>query len=118
MMTKKEALEKTRNMWWWIAEECEKQKRVINKKKYFEYHNISNDDIPHNKCYLCEYQKQHDVTFCLLEKWNLEENYCGNCCCEFEFGDYYNSCDDDDYKKCAKAANAIANLAEMELERL
>lgn len=119
MLTKKEALEKTVHMWRWIAEECEKRKRAISKKEYFEYHNIS--DIPLSRCYLCEYQYQFKVHTCLIKKWNLEDDDClgGGCCCgDYEFGDYRDGFYDNDYKKCIKAANTIADLAEMELKKL
>lgn len=116
MLTKKEALEKTVHMWRWIAEEYEKQERVVSKPIYFECHNISN--IPFAGCYLCEYQEQAKVNTCLIKKWNLNDDNCGASCVDYEFGDYTNSFDDKDYKMCVKAANAIADLAEMELEKL
>ena len=116
MLTKKEALEKTVHMWRWIAEECERLKTVISKQTYFECHNISN--IPRFRCFLCEYQIQYEVNTCLIKKWNLNDNYCGTACNDYEYGDYCGSFDDGDYKKCAKAANAIADLAEIELKRL
>lgn len=115
MLTKKEALEKTVHMWRWIVEECEKWKRFVSKSTYFECHNISN--IPFAGCYLCEYQEKAKVNTCLIKKWNLSDNCCEGGCTNYEFSDY---CDGfyDDYKKCAKAANAIADLAEIELKRL
>ena len=116
MLTKKEALEKTVHMWRWIAEECERQKKVIDKKEYFEYHNISN--IPYFRCYLCEYQCQTKVHTCLIEDWNLNDNSCNSGCAMVEFGDYRDGFYDNDYKKCAKAANAIADLAKMEIDIL
>ena len=116
MLTKKEALEKTVHMWRWIAEECEKQKRTVDEEEYFKY--CGEVNYPEANCYLCEYQYQHQLHSCLIEKWNNIYNYCWNNCIYYEFGDYCDSFDDNDYKKCAKAANTIANLAEMELKKL
>ena len=112
-LTKKEALEKTVHMWRWIAEECEKRKRAINTDEYFKYFNT-----PISKCYLCEYRSQYKVGTCLIDKWNPEDNDCRSACCKYEFGNYCESYDDGDYQNCAKAANAIVDLAEMELKKL
>lgn len=116
MLTKKEALEKTVHMWRWIAEECEKQKRTINEEEYFKYCGETN--YPKANCYLCEYRHQNRLSSCLIEKWNNLYNYRWSGCLDYEFGDYYDSFDDNDYQMCAKAANAVADLAEMELKKL
>ena len=116
MLTKKEALEKTVHMWRWIAEECEKRKRAVSKTEYFKY--CVGVNYPMVNCYLCEYQYQQDINTCLIKKWNLEDNHCRAGCFDYEFKDYCNGFKDDDYKKCAKAANAIADLAERELKKL
>ena len=114
-LTKKEALEKTAHMWRWIAEECEKRKRTVDEEEYFKY--CGEVNYLEKDCYLCEYKRQHDVNTCLIKKWNLGENHCRAGCCDYEYGDYLYRCGND-YQKYAKAANAIADLAEMELKKL
>lgn len=54
-LTKEQAIAAHRKMWNWIADETEKQERVMDKSDYFEMHQIAPDDRPLLDCYACEY---------------------------------------------------------------
>ena len=116
-LTREEAIEKTRNMWNWIADKTLERKIIVTKWNYFRENGIDIDDIPVSECYLCEYGEQYGAydtkcKYCPLEftlaneafgclkddspfyKWNKARLYYG------------------DYELAAKYAREIANLPE------
>ena len=56
-LTRKEAIQKCRDMWNWIADETQKRGRVVKKEEYFLEHGF---EEPEHDCYLCEYTAQED----------------------------------------------------------
>lgn len=110
-LTRRDALEKMRDMWMWIAEETKKRKKRVYKDDYFEAIGATKDDIPENMCYACEYAKNMNTNCCIIEKWKLSLKGCA----EQEFGKW---CDAKTWKQSAKYAREIAEVAQAELDKL
>lgn len=53
-MTFEEAVMKHRAMWNWIADETERRREIVDKKDYFDAHNIPPYSVD-NRCYCCAY---------------------------------------------------------------
>lgn len=51
-LSREQAIKEFRKMWKWISDETLKRKNCILKEEYFKENNI--EEIPKNKCYLCE----------------------------------------------------------------
>ena len=107
-MTKREALEKMRDHWLWIAKAAGTLGADDNhwqlKMNYFWTHNLR---VPYSGCYACEYDNQYeeDCTHCPVE-WRNSQG-CGS-------GEYM------DFMLVPTAANAraVADLAIKALEAL
>lgn len=66
MLTKRKALEKTIEMWSWLAENPDK-----DKEDFFEFKNISN--IPYSECYCCEFDGiWGNCRNCPIINWNYD----------------------------------------------
>ena len=105
-MTKKEAVENHRKMWWWIARKTLERERKVWKYEYFEENKLY---PPINDCFCCEYTSQFkgDCKKCPI---NWDNTYCLN--------SYYVDWSECDYSYlfCAALADLIANLPERETE--
>ena len=111
-LTKTEALQKCRDMWNEITNITEEEKYCLTKEKYFSRKGISDDDIPTNYCYCCEYASQtsDDCSNCIL---NFGINK--GCACLKESSPYYlwsMACIRGDWESATKYARQIANLPE------
>ena len=103
-MTKREALEKMRDHWLWIAKNTNSAANPYGIKiEYFEVHNLP---VPMYGCYACEYDDQlrGNCDDCPV-KWSAYG------CAKAEFGDF---CEN----PTAENAQAIADLAIKALEAL
>ena len=45
----------TEKMWRWIADETERVQHAVFKGQYFSMMKISEDEVPLNSCYCCDY---------------------------------------------------------------
>ncbi len=125
-LTKKEAVRLHREMWRWIAEQTEKQKRKIGKREYFRVMGIVKPYIPYRKCYCCEYVKQRRSIvqcekICPID-WGSEfDSYSTPSCLQatqsFSVYDGYYSkwLDTKNFKEAAWLAKKIAELPERDV---
>ena len=131
-LTKQQAVEEHRKMWRWIAEETEKQKRIVYKWDYLKFYDEYIDLA--NECFCCEYTYQHHRAEC--EKcpidWDVEcekcpidwDSECDEYMCQnktdFEDDNLYTlwnrACGAENWKEAAKLARQIAELPESEEE--
>lgn len=109
-LTREQAIYEHRKMWNWIADECLKRKRKVEKYEYFDEHPVYGE-IPQCYCWCCEYS---DV-------------YCSTCPIQFDgpmarctnkpesptIYNYYFSCCD--YNIASECARKIANFPERSL---
>ena len=110
--SKADYIREFRKMWNWIADETEKQEKIIDKDEYLQrrFQGYKNGDI-YSDCFLCEYDDR-------CEKSGCES-------CPIDWGSKYeNSCDEtgtafcdwmrtDFWQEAAKCARKIANLPEI-----
>ncbi len=93
-MTAKEAVEKTRDMWQWLAETGEE------KQDYFKAIGIPAKEIPLNDCWLCEYttpKRPHSYQRCkfcpLRDYWTVKpadfKEAIGDSLCEARGTEYW-----------------------------
>ena len=119
-LTKKQAVEEHRKMWRWIAEETEKQEKVVGKEEYL---NLYYPDIElEYACFCCEYALQQGG-FCIdcPIDWDSE---CDEYMCidktDFKDDNLYalwnRACGAENWKEAAKLAREIAELPESEEE--
>lgn len=109
-LTKKKAIEKHREMWTWLAEKTEERKEIVRKVSFFAENYVRKSEIPHQKCYCCEY---------MLEK-NVKERCIG--CCIIDWGDDHDCMGDaslytkwvhaGSWMNAARLAREIAELPE------
>lgn len=118
-MARREALEKMRDMWMWIAEETEKKRIKIGKFEFFKTMNIMCEDIPKYMCYACEYaeRQEADGRICPIESWNTEKQDCLSGYRKKK-SPYRKWDTSKDWKAVAKYASEIAALAREELDKL
>lgn len=69
-LTRKEAIEKHREMWRWLAKEMESKGIILRKIDYFDAMGTPDADIPRAYCFVCDYADS------LTEE---DENTCMNC---------------------------------------
>ena len=123
-LTKQQAIKEHRKMWLWIAEQTEKQEKVVGKDEYLDLY-YPNADIECN-CFCCEYDKQqnaeltHDCFNCPID-WDSERYEC-MCNDKTDLGDdnlfalWIRTCWLENWKEAAKLARQIAELPEIEEE--
>lgn len=58
-LTREQAIIEHRKMWNWIANETLKQKRIVQKKEYF---NFFNKEKSYNYCYCCDFVHSYNET--------------------------------------------------------
>lgn len=115
MLTKRKALEKTIEMWSWLAENPDK-----DKEDFFEFKNISN--IPYSECYCCEFDGiWGNCRNCPIINWNYDADNnmivvdrCTNS--GSAYGIWRSAIVSTKTKQ--QAARRIAELAELELNKL
>ena len=115
MLTKRKALEKTIEMWSWLAEHPDK-----DKEDFFEFKNISN--IPYSECYCCEFDGiWGNCRNCPIINWNYDADNnmvvvdrCTNS--GSAYGIWRSAIVSTKTKQ--QAARRIAELAELELNKL
>lgn len=119
-LTKKQAVEEHRKMWRWIAEETEKQKRVITKEEYLSLY--YKDIYLVNAWFCCEYSVQQGG-LCKKCPINWDSECDKYMCCDktnFEDDNLYalwtEAGDTENWKKAAEVARQIAELPESEEE--
>lgn len=132
-LTKQQAIAEHRKIWRWIAEQTEKQKRVVDKIEYlrqFKPPKIKYRYYPSNLCFCCEYGE--DTLIELGYELNTK-NMCK--LCPIDWGSSYqklmcvNKTDgskniyelwanlsDEDWQQATKLAKQIAELPEREGE--
>lgn len=126
-MTKREALEKTIEMWEWIADECIDRRRKVNKFEYFSHIGLDKNHQPVNQCFLCEFAKnKHPESskcfYCPITKWahrqiTINGFIVSPTCLKDLYGDYIGVAPSK-YELCSNFALGIANLAREELENM
>lgn len=116
-LTREEAIERTRDMWNWIANKTLEREIIVTKWSYFIENGIDIDDIPVSECYLCEYSEQYGVydakcKYCPLKFTSETKSFgCLNDDSPFNKWDEVRfACGD--YELAAKYAREIANLPE------
>ena len=112
-LTREEAVSRHRKMWRWIAEETEKQKRVVLESDYFKAMGIEEEDIPDSNfpdsnSYCCEYANK-DCKLCPI-RWDRVKDNCTDR--NSPFLTWLGAVGYDLWKVAAKAARKIAELSE------
>ena len=104
-LTREEAIGLHRKMWRWIAEETEKQKRIVTRKEYFKSMEIEEENIPEFYCYCCEYCElaDGDCELCPI-LWDGEKTTC--------FSDFVTWLSTTSWQEAAELARKIAELPE------
>lgn len=112
-LTKEEAIRRHRLMWNWIADETEKQERIITKEDAFEHFNWS--EISMN-CWCCEYDDLHrDGCHSCPIYWKGGHTIVAPCCNkETAFSKWVDARVTDNIIDAVKYAREIANLPERE----
>lgn len=102
-MTFDETVRQHQKMWNWIADECIRQQRKVEKAEYpFE------GERPWNLCYCCDYTRQLDAVgncvHCPIFKYN----------CMFGDSPYWGfvMCLPDDWQRASAFARAVAMMPE------
>lgn len=122
-LTKEEAIANHRKMWNWIADETERQKRVVLKIDYFFMHGFSRENTPASLCYCCEYDRPRSDSCkeCPID-WGSDSSFV-MCECRHHLGDkqgFFAKWDiasrENKWKAAAKYARIIANLPERKFE--
>lgn len=75
-MTKQECIENHRKMWNWIADETEKQERIVDKGDYFNVMKIPYKSRPLFECYACDFCEA-DCEKCPIQ-WEMGKCYHGD----------------------------------------
>ena len=126
-LTKQEAIKNHRKMWNWIADETQRQQRIVDQWDYLEAFDVK--DVPETACYCCEYAIQRInvllsgtlCDYCPIN-WGEGESFCLNLYNEQgEFVDnglIHQWRFATDWRKAAELARKIANLPENEGRRL
>lgn len=113
-LTRREAIERTRDMWNWIANKTLECEIIVGKLDYFKENGIK--DIPNCACYLCEYggESENKCKRCPLEFLKNNNDEIIPCCDDDSPYRkwYYVGVFDEDYRLAAKYAREIANLPE------
>lgn len=131
-LTKREALEKMRDMWLWIAEGTERKSCLVTKVEYFNEVIKNKAEIPKSGCYACEYaflecfeyfegsiddRELNDemCNFCPVNEWAECPSGCTSMC-----SPYYKwiALRKENWQEAAKYAREIAALAQDELEKM
>ncbi|MDE6413001.1 MAG: hypothetical protein K2K42_03805, partial [Eubacterium sp.] len=109
MLTKRKALEKTIEMWSWLAENPDK-----NKSDYFYCNGI--EETPEQLCYCCEYNPI-SCYYCPIQNWayNDDEDVCK---CDLPRGTYELWRDSSTQEDAKKYAQKIVLLAKKSLINL
>lgn len=119
-LTRKEAIQKCRDMWNWIADETEKLGRIVKKEEYFEKHGLQ---VPEHYCYLCEYTLDEDDFDCrTVDCWECPLNFGveGRYACENPESPYkqwwyaITNLEESTIAEIAGLAREVANLPERE----
>lgn len=127
-MTKREALEKTIEMWEWIADECIDRRRKVDKFEYFNHIGLDKNHQPISQCFLCDVAVGIEPVICLncpITRWSkrANENFVNNGpvsyspCVQDLFGFFMNA-SPSKYELCSNFALGIANMARVELENM
>lgn len=107
-LTEKEALEKSRKMWQWLADNPSK-----HKSDYFKSHGIKRKPLLH--CYFCE-RCLVNCNCCLGKKLWGEKQHC------FDNGNIYtkwkHNADRNKHDNAKKYAQQIADFCQQELDKL
>lgn len=112
-LTKQRTLELHKKKWTWIAEETEKQKRVVRSGEYFKAMGIT--EVPHIYSYCCEYSKSRSTIgrklcqYCPVH-WDKMMPITTNCpCMQSYYGQWAKS---HKWREAAELARKIAELGE------
>ena len=120
-LTKQEAIANHRKMWSWIADETQRQQRIVRKEEYLNAFDIK--DVLKFACYCCEYNRQcseglenyHGCDFCPVD-WGENRSDClylydeqGECVGDGLFECWRFAID---WQEAAELAREIANLPE------
>lgn len=131
-LTRKEAVQKHKDMWTWLAEQNQlivengNDRVAVSKRDYFRPHGVPRKELPENYCYACQYaQNQADKAndtdkcrYCPID-WTDNGRYENRRCVSrkapkqslygrFETANLI----DGDVAECARVAEIIANLPE------
>jgi hypothetical protein len=109
-LTRERAVQLHRRLWRWIALKTLKEKRKVEK---YEFPMFRRMDIRCN-CFCCEYVYQNFGSCARTDKpphcpieWG-DEVFCADCSTPYSKWDI----EENDYRRCAKLASAIAKLPE------
>lgn len=127
-MTKRQALEKTIEMWEWIADECIDRRRKVDKFEYFRHIGLDKNHQPVNLCFLCDVAVGMEPALCLncpITRWSkwAQASFVNNgsvsCspCVQDLFG-FFMDVSPIKYELCSNFALGIANMAREELENM
>lgn len=131
-LSRREALEKMRDMWLWISKETEKRKYPVSKEAYIYEVTKKEGEVPKNECYACEYAfseclryfddpidteeaEYETCNFCPVDEWKEHPQGCVP-----NWSPYYKWAVLGKYNwiNAAKYAREIATLAQGELEKM
>ena len=117
-LKRKAAIQMTRDMWNWIADETEKRQRIVLKIEYFIENKIPSVFCD---CFLCEYALEEKGMRC-VDKCPLNFGGTMKYACEYVLDSPYRDWKTEAYvlvpgnwKRAAKYARRIANLPEREV---
>ena len=110
-LTREEAIKLHRQMWRWIAEETEKQKRFVSESEYFEAMGIEDEDVPHLKSYCCEYG---GCGSCPIQ-WSEARNFCLDK--NSPYRAWERTADGGSWQVAAELARKIAELPERKMNK-
>lgn len=103
-LTKKLAVALHRRLWHWIADETEKQQRVVEKQEY----PLFKRRLILNRCWCCEYARS-DCEKCPII-WHIKKDKCQ---CELaQYAEWADAVDAKDWREAARLARIIADLPE------
>lgn len=89
MITKREAIEKHRELWNMIADKTEETNNFVTKRGSGYFDDYSEDDVPLNNCFCCEFDEslEHGSACNMCPLWWND----GNNCYEAEYEKWHGS---------------------------
>lgn len=110
MITKREAIEKHRELWNMIADKTEKEQKYVSKTSSGYFDDYSEADVPLNHCFCCEFDEsiKSDVDCSMCPIWWSNGNRCNEA--EYKNWEGANSVEESEIY-----ARIIAELPEAEI---
>ena len=106
-LTLKEAVDKHRQLWNWIADETKKIKKPASKHA----NPMVQEDHPDNDCYMCEYVGKSSCENCPLQWGNKQQG-----CCDNHSSPYYRWVREKNLMTFSDASNLARQIANLPLK--